>query len=329
MMGDLLLSCASLSHDSFRKTYISDADFEVVQRAYPHIKSKIELIEEIIMVGIDTTDEDLLSKKTDNTLEIDDETYPNISHELKTPLNLIYSASQLLDLYIEKDSLDEIDISVTRSNQTINKNCYRLEKLINNILDVSKLETGSYNLKLGNYNMVDVMDNIIDSVVVYTKGSDLEITFDTEVEDMIIALDIYELKRIMLNLISNAIKFSSPHSKISVKLVGKNKIAEIIIEDNGIGIGKEKFAIIFKQFVRLNTSLTQACEGAGMGLFIVDSLIKLHGGSVNLESVLGKGSIFKIELPIITVDIVSGHENQYNEIVADEITELELSDIYL
>lgn len=246
----------------------------------------------------------------------------NMSHEFKTPLNLICSTSQLYNLYLKKDYLEDSKENMMRSNQIINKNCNRLTKLINNIIDVSKLEAGNYQLKLRNHNIIDVIDDIVESVLEYTKISDLKIIFDTEVEDMIIAIDIYDFKRIILNLISNAIKFSNAKGTIVIKLIDKIQIVEITVQDNGCGIQKENIPIIFNKFTRINTSLTQFAEGMGIGLYLAKSLIELHGGTISVKSVLGRGSVFKIKLPVTNEDNMVGSDNQYYEIMNTQIIEL-------
>jgi len=246
----------------------------------------------------------------------------NMSHEFKTPLNLICSTSQLYNLYLKKDYLEDSKENMMRSNQIINKNCNRLTKLINNIIDVSKLEAGNYQLKLRNHNIIDVIDDIVESVLEYTKISDLKIIFDTEVEDMIIAIDIYDFKRIILNLISNAIKFSNAKGTIVIKLIDKIQIVEITVQDNGCGIQKENIPIIFNKFTRINTSLTQLAEGMGIGLYLAKSLIELHGGTISVKSVLGRGSVFKIKLPVTNEDNMVGSDNQYYEIMNTQIIEL-------
>lgn len=106
----------------------------------------------------------VIFEKMNSALKIQDQMFVNISHELKTPLNLIFTASQLLNMYLETDSLTNIKKNIARSNDIIMQNCYRLTKLINNILEISKIESGLYNLNLRNDNIVDAIRNIGKSI---------------------------------------------------------------------------------------------------------------------------------------------------------------------
>lgn len=285
-------------------------------------------VEKVIAVGIDITEEEVAKKQMAKELTIQEETFVNTSHELKTPLNLIFSASQLLDIYFEKDSLDLIKEDIKYTNSIIIKNCYRLTKLINNILDISKVESGFSKLNLSNNNLVDIIDDIVHSVSNYTKSKSLKIVFDTDFEEMIIALDVYKFERVLLNLISNAIKFSNVNGEIFIRLTHNDDKVEISVSDNGIGIDKEYLDMIFNKFVQVNTSLNRISEGTGIGLALVKSIVELHGGRISVESTLGKGSIFTIELPAITVNGGNINENEHSHNNKDEMIKFEFSDIY-
>lgn len=300
-----------------------------IKTIFQPIHNEKNEVQRIEVVDADITDEIMANETMNQALKMQDEIFINTSHELKTPLNVIFAASQLLNLLLEKDNFEDIKDDIFNSNKIIIKNCYRLSRLINNILDVSKIESGFYKLNLSNYNIVELIDNIVQSVSEYTKSKGIKVIFDTEVEELPIALDAFKFDRIMLNLISNAIKFSSDDEIILIKLVKKdNNTVQISVVDNGVGIDEKELDRIFQKFVQLNKGLNRRSEGTGIGLSLVKSITQLHGGKVSVESTLGKGSTFTIELPIKTIDSedINHIGNDYDDKV--ERIKYELSDIY-
>jgi len=157
----------------------------------------------------------------------------NIAHELKTPLNVIFATAQLFSMYFNSGSLDEKKDSIVKYINSLKQNTYRLSKLINNIVDTSKIEAGFFELNLSNKNIVEVIEKIVMSVTAFTESKGINIIFDTNIEEKIIACDPEKLERIVLNLISNAIKFSDEgdeifsklrHSSIVMTLEGREQI---------------------------------------------------------------------------------------------------------
>lgn len=276
----------------------------------------------------DITDKILHSRKLEELVKIQDELYVNVSHELKTPLNVIYSANQVMDMYLKSDSIEDKRDKLCNYNNSIKQNCYRLTKLINNIVDLSKSNSGLLMLNLSNVNIVDVVENIVQSVSDYVKTKDLKITFDTNVEEKIIACDADKIERIMLNLISNAIKFSNPKGEILVKVTDKNKAVDISVKDTGRGIEKQNLEKIFKRFYQEDKSLTRNAEGTGIGLSLIKSLVELHGGNISVESEINNGSVFKVVLPAGTIEsgvLIEKPDSLNNKI---ETIKIEFSDIY-
>jgi len=285
-------------------------------------------VEGIIAIGLDISDEAIERKQMEKVLNAQEEMFVNVSHELKTPLNLIFSAAQLSSVSLEQESMEDIRKDFKYSNKIIKENCYRLTRLINNILDISKIESGFYKLNLFDYNIVDVLDDIIESVTNHIQCKGLEIIFDTKVEDLIIALDIHKFERVLLNLISNAIKFSNGNGVILINLIERNNTMEISVQDSGIGINEQELDSIFQKFVQLNTSLNRVSEGTGIGLSLVKYIVEHHGGNIRVESTLGEGSIFTVELPLITVGKTNLNPNKHYEKDKTEMIKFELSDTY-
>ena len=313
---------------SHKKRFLIEGKEQYIKTIFQPVFDLHDKVEKVIAIGMDITDEELTHRQMAKALKVQEEIFVNTSHELKTPLNLIYSASQLLNLHLENEIDENTKNKLLKGNKIIMQNCYRLTKLTNNILDISKMESGFYELSLSNYNIVDVIDSIVSSVAQYTNASGKEIIFETDMDDMIIAVDLYKFEKILLNLISNAIKFSNPNGLIVVKLVKVDGVVELSVEDDGIGIEKENKKTIFNKFTQLNTSLNRMSEGSGVGLSLVKSIAELHGGSVRVESVLNQGSIFTVELPIITLDNIKVNEYHFSNMSQSEIIKIELSDIY-
>lgn len=256
------------------------------------------------------------------------EFFSNISHELRTPLNVILSALQVLALEEEKDKCKEVVERRKRYSKIMKQNCYRLLRLINNLIDISKIDSGYMMPHLQNYNIVSVVEDITLSVAEYIEGKGIKFVFDTNVEEKIIACDPDNIERIMMNLLSNAVKFTSTGDQISVDLIDEGDSIQISVKDTGIGIPEDKFQIIFERFRQVDNSLSKNQEGSGIGLSLVKSLVELHGGSINVKSRLGEGSEFIIKLPAKKNDDLEAFEN--NMIYQDNAERIciEFSDIY-
>lgn len=247
----------------------------------------------------------------------------NISHELKTPINVIMSAIQLIN-YNTKESP-----SYSKNKNTlaiIDDNCKRLLRLINNLIDVQKHELDDTKLNLSAVNVVNLIEMLVASVVPYAESKNLNLIFDTNKEDVILKVDSDKLERIILNLLSNAIKFSKPNGEIRVTLNFEDCLY-ISVTDNGIGIAKENLNKIFDKFTQLDTSFSRKNEGSGIGLSIVKSFVLLHNGKISVKSDLNKGTIFLIELPLTETSNIETEDASYDNL--SENVKIELSDIYI
>ena len=247
----------------------------------------------------------------------------NISHELKTPINVIMSAIQLIN-YNTKESP-----SYSKNKNTlaiIDDNCKRLLRLINNLIDVQKHELDDTKLNLSAVNVVNLIEMLVASVVPYAESKNLNLIFDTNKEDVILKVDSDKLERIILNLLSNAIKFSKPNGEIKVTLSFEDCLY-ISVTDNGIGIAQENLNKIFDKFTQLDTSFSRKNEGSGIGLSIVKSFVLLHNGKISVKSELNKGTSFLIELPLTETSNIETEDASYDKL--SENVKIELSDIYI
>lgn len=240
-----------------------------------------------------------------------------ISHELRTPLNIIINATNLLKMKIENNDL-EPNFFYEKLNY-IMKSSQRLRRYINNLIDVNRLELGYMNTKFSNENIVEVVEDVVLTIVDLAKKYNIEVVFDTEEEEIITAIDKVKIERVILNLLSNAIKFTKDNGVIMVWVNREFTNVVIKISDNGIGMNEETKKHIFEKFKRadLNEGLNRQNEGSGLGLFIVKGLIDLHKGSIKLDSELNKGTEFTITLPIKVVetsereDVIVGTSLEY------------------
>ncbi|WP_460269785.1 sensor histidine kinase [Clostridium sp. CTA-19] len=220
----------------------------------------------------------------------------NISHELKTPLNIILSIVQLFEL--KKRGNENIDsITGKRYLQVVTQNCYRLLRLINNLIDISRIDVGHLKMNFGNYDIVKIVEDITMSTVEHIESKNLKLIFDTEIEEKIIGVDRENMERIMLNLLSNAIKCSNENGTIWVNIYDSGDFIEISVKDNGVGIPEEMQERIFERFVQSSPLFTRTYEGSGIGLSLVKALVDAHGGKIRVESKVGVGSEFVVSLP--------------------------------
>ncbi|WP_052406323.1 sensor histidine kinase [Clostridium culturomicium] len=257
--------------------------------------------------------------------------FTNISHELKTPINVIYGAHQLLDVQFNSGSLDTEKCK--NYNSMIKQNSFRLIRLINNILDISKIDDTVYEIKKENLDIVESVENIVSSVSEFIKEKELSIVFDTDVEENVIAFDPDKLERIILNLISNAIKFTDCGGTIFVTIDTTPKDVYISVKDTGIGIDEDHQKVIFNRFAQIDASLSRNSEGTGIGLALVKSLMLLHGGDVTLKSSPGNGSDFTLRFPNTKLDFGDSYNerSEYKKKAYKnkiERIEIEFSDIY-
>ncbi|MBN3362672.1 PAS domain-containing sensor histidine kinase [Clostridium botulinum] len=246
----------------------------------------------------------------------------NISHELKTPLNVIFTAVQLLGFYEKDVDYEKQD----KYLKLIKQNCYRLMKLINNLLDTTKLDSGYLKLNLVNYNIVNLIEEITLSVTSYAESKGINIIFDTNVEEKIIAVDTDKIERIILNLLSNSIKFTNAGGNIFVNVKDCRENVYVHVKDTGVGIPSDKLESIFERFFQVDKTLKKNKEGTGIGLHLVKSFVEMHNGTVTIKSELGKGTEFIIKLPAIVCEKQVKSKNIIYEANIERIN-MEFSDI--
>ncbi|MBU3182072.1 sensor histidine kinase [Clostridium psychrophilum] len=253
------------------------------------------------------------------------EFFCNISHELKTPLNVIFSSLQMMNMYNESHD-EEIIKKRKKYLHIMKQNCYRLIKLINNLLDMTKLDSGFITLQMENENIISFIEDITMSIISLAETKGIEIIFDTNVEEKVMAFDGDKIERIILNLLSNALKFTDRGGKIYVTVSDKVDNVVISVRDTGVGIPSDKKEMIFGRFMQVDKTLKRNNEGTGIGLSLVKSFVELHKGKIILKSEPNIGSEFIIILP---VNLISKSQDvpEMKKDLTDQIS-IELSDIY-
>jgi signal transduction histidine kinase len=224
-----------------------------------------------------------------------DEFLANMSHELRTPLNAILTMSEFLH-----DGLyGEINEEQLKAVKHIEEGGSHLLSLINNILDLSKIEAGKIKLQVETVIVEDVCRICIQKVKQMAIKKNIAILFASDDQMKTIRADERALKQILVNLINNAVKFTPAKGKVTLSLQGDaiNRVAHFHVIDTGIGIPEDEMGLLFKPFVQLDGGLSRHHEGTGLGLALVYKLTELHGGSVHVESEAGKGSKFTVSLP--------------------------------
>ncbi|WP_051569418.1 ATP-binding protein [Alkaliphilus transvaalensis] len=255
------------------------------------------------------------------------EFFANLSHELKTPLNLIYSTVQIME--IESKDHDQIPTeNLNKRMKVLRQNCSRMIKLSNNLIDITKIDAGYFNLEMQRCNIVSVIEDISMSVAEYMKNKNITLVFDTNVEEKFILVDPNAMERIMLNLLSNAIKFSKADNEITINLWDQGEQIVISVKDEGQGIPKDKLEVIFERFRQADKLLNRRHEGSGIGLSLVKSLVSMHGGTITVKSEYGIGSEFIIVLPTQDDIPANNHPIDEHKSTSVESIKIEFSDIY-
>lgn len=311
-----------------KPVYDKNGDFSFGVLCIRQITSQVE--QEMIIK--DQQDSILNAERQKNealekSIEMKDDFLSLVSHELRTPLNVISTAVQALN-YLYKDDLTD---KVKEYIGTIRQNTLRQLRLVNNLLDITRANSGNIKIKKRNIDVVFLTKSITESVQTYASQKDIRLLFVSDFEKRIIGIDDEKYERILLNLLSNAIKFTARGKCIKVKLsLIKGRIC-LEVMDQGLGIPKDKIEVIFERFGQVDSLLSRQAEGAGIGLSLVKRFVEALGGEIFVKSKVGYGSTFTVLLP----DEKEEEDNYYiktldlmdNRLV--QVTHVEFSDIYL
>jgi len=264
------------------------------------------------------------------SIKIKDEFISLISHEFKTPITIIDTTIQVMELICKNELSDKAKGYLNK----IRRNANRQLRLVNNLLDITRMETGHLKINMRNIDIIYLTKTITESILIFAQQKDIELTFLSTIKENIICIDDEKVERILLNLLSNAIKFTPEGRSITVrvsqKIIDGGNMICIQVKDKGIGIPEDKQNFIFERFGQVNSSLAREAEGTGIGLHLVKMLVQLMGGEITLKSKIGVGSTFTLLLPITKAKanpIVKMGDT--DDMRLEQLTAIELSDIYI
>jgi DNA-binding response OmpR family regulator/nitrogen-specific signal transduction histidine kinase len=231
--------------------------------------------------------------------------FTNLTHEFRTPLTVILGMAKQLGVGSEKPAVGSIDKEkLVNGLKLIENNGKNLLHLINQLLDLSKLENKSFKLHLKQGDIVPYLRYVTEAFQSYANGKNLSLRFFTTIESLLMDFDPEQIKQVMTNLISNALKFTPSGGDIAVKLVKSQEKLGIVVTDTGIGISTKDLPHIFDRFYQADNSTNRA-GGTGIGLAHTQELVKIMGGSIAVESEIGRGTRINVELPITNKEAVS------------------------
>ncbi|KKG34750.1 histidine kinase [Methanosarcina mazei] len=218
----------------------------------------------------------------------------NMSHELKTPLNSIIGFS---DLLIEGIA-GPLNEKQSRYAGFISSNGKNLLNIINGILELSKVESEGDELTLQEFSVNESINKSISTALPQILKKNIKLNYNSDSDPLCIFADENKFRQIMESLLNNAVKFTPEDGLIDISSKQEGGIVTIKVKDTGIGIPEDSLDKIFKPFIQLESSLSRTFEGTGLGLTLAKKYVEMHGGNISVESKTGKGSSFKVELPV-------------------------------
>ena len=218
----------------------------------------------------------------------------NMSHELRTPLNAIIGFSEVLS----ERMFGEINEKKADYLKDIHESGRHLLSLINDILDLSKIEAGRMDLELSTFDLPAALSNAMTLVRERAQRHGIHLSLNVDPRLGAFEADERKFKQILVNLLSNAVKFTPDGGKVAVSAKMDTTHVAVAVKDTGIGIAPEDHAAVFEEFKQVGRDYTRKAEGTGLGLALTKRFVELHGGEIQLESALGKGSTFTIKLPV-------------------------------
>ena len=230
----------------------------------------------------------------------------NMSHELRTPLNAILGFSEIL-----KDNLVELTTEQRQEClQNIHASGKHLLELVNDVLDLSKIEAGRMELQYDRFAVVGAIREVYNVIRSLSERRDIQLDVSIDPEELDVRADKSKFKQVMYNLLSNAIKFTPQGGRVWVAARAENDELVVEVGDTGIGIPKEHQLRIFNEFYQVEAATTRQVEGTGLGLALTRRLLQLHGGWITVASEPGQGSVFTFRIPLAGMETANGHHNR-------------------
>lgn len=249
----------------------------------------------------------------------------NLTNDIKKPVNTILSVNNILNINQNKYNSEY----VSNYTKLVKQNCNRLTRLLNNIEEIYNIDNSIYDMNLSKCDIVYLIKDIVEKSKIYTDEKNIKLKFSANIKEKYTIIDKDKIEKIILNLLSNSIKFTDSGGNIAIDLLIENEIIKIGVIDSGVGIPDDKLNIIFENFEQVDRSLSRGAEGAGVGLSLVKKLADLHKAKIEVKSEVGKGSAFYIILDEKDISKVEGEKIEICTSFSDnEKIDVEFSDIY-
>ncbi|WP_223512527.1 hybrid sensor histidine kinase/response regulator [Pseudomonas sp. GL-B-19] len=218
-----------------------------------------------------------------------------VAHEVRTPLNGLILETQLRKMHLARDNasaftLDKMHAMVDRDERQIKS----LIRLIEDMLDVSRIRTGKLSIRPTRFDLVQLVSNLLQNFTPQVEAAESSVTLTAE-QPVVGSWDEFRIEQVISNLLTNALRYGA-HSPIDVRVYNQDGQARVEVQDRGIGIGEENQKRIFQQFERVSAKTVVA--GLGLGLFISEQIVAAHGGTITVESRIGEGALFRVCLPL-------------------------------
>lgn len=267
------------------------------------------LIERIYRFQLSKKMADSESKRLKEVNQLKNALFTNITHEFRTPLTVIKGMTGAIKLNLENNQHNNIENSL----EIIDRNSDGLMHLINEMLDLAKIESGNMELNLMQVDIIPFIKYLTQSFHSYAEEKEINFSVHCDIEHLEMDIDVNKFTAIITNLISNAIKFTSKKGEVYIQIdrIRENHkdLISLKIKDNGLGISKEDQAYIFDKFYQVDNTSSTIQQGTGIGLALVKEFVELMQGSIDIESTQGKGSMFSIKIPITNNAILSDSSN--------------------
>lgn len=247
--------------------------------------------------------------------QLKDEFVSTASHELRTPLSIIMGAIRLV--------LDEIPGKIVEEQRdvlaTAMESIKRLSRIVNSLLTISKIESGKLNLQKTVVNICELIKDTVSNYEPLAQENGLRLDFEVPQKSVDICLDPDKTKEVLINLISNSIKFTPEGGRIKVICTEQDKEVLVSVQDSGVGITKEDIPKLFDKFTQFDRKAGPGEKGTGLGLAIVKKLVEIHGGKIKVESEVGQGTIFNISLPLTTETLAEDLPAEADELMENTL----------
>jgi len=216
-----------------------------------------------------------------------------VSHELRTPLTSIKGYASIL----MTGKLGEVSQAQKERLEKIDKHSNSLTRLVNNLLDISRIESGRVQMEMREISIKDILDSVVDVMAPQIKEKNISLKINTRTKKDMVRADSSQLERVFINLLGNAVKFTPAKGHVTISAREKDGTFEFSVEDSGIGIPRNGMEHVFEEFFRSDNALDQKVKGTGLGLSLVKKIIEAHKGKIWVESQLGKGTKFTFTIP--------------------------------